>query len=795
MSRVGAGLQILMALMLWVGACPCLLGQRTAEKGWIISAVHPDPTPPLGAPDAEYVALHLLGWPGDSASLQGLQLAWNGHERSLDSGAFRPVGSTVVVHRAADSTAFSGWNPLRIPLSSWPALVNGGAVVELRDSSGHVLDALSYSESDLDGGGRPVLRRDPRGCGAPPNLKPWSVGESPFNATGDPVWGEGDRSDVHHSATFERVLPRGPGRLEWRLVGAADPVSRTAARAQVGGQPARLAWESDSVVCIEWDGRLSGSFPASGQPVVRIGPVRGCSPGAPWEHLNQPWLRLRSDGPVEPIRLLADPWPGDSEHPEEFVELVQNADHVVDPSHWDWEGGRLVRRRILEPGSPVRFGPADVQPWPGLRNEGGQWTVFKEWGEPAVSLSWGPCDHSQQATEGQGLPLERDPQRDATWHTEGHPVKDRPTAMVGHGCLRDWSGQLSGLVLHANRPVSLMKPRYARWVSGGTPSPWAPLKWSGGGPHEMAVFWDDTLVELLEWPTMQALEWGADTLQPEGVLSITCPAVPASGQVRVRVEEVLWHATDTAGEFVEVQNHSGFPIDLRGLQATTAGVVVPFPSDWRTWVDPATSLVLLPGEVMAFGQCPRWFAGPHGDAGLKAWPAASWSALPNEDGMLRIRLPSEGLAPMDSIAWRPDLRGPWWWAPEDWAWGRGEGSVLYPMPNRASPGRPNSQAVPVCSEDDIGIRVGDEGEWPVVEWSLAEAGHRLSVGVVTWPEGRLLLVHRPDAKAGTGRWVWDGLDASGAPARPGWVLLDVRWNGARCSGRKRHRVTVSGYGG
>ena len=111
MSRIGAGLHLAVALWMCIamGGFTPLHGQRDATVGWIISAVHPDPTPAMGAPEAEYVALNLQGDEGDSCrSAQGLQLKWNGHNRTLASDPCWPVGTTLVVHRSADSLAFVG---------------------------------------------------------------------------------------------------------------------------------------------------------------------------------------------------------------------------------------------------------------------------------------------------------------------------------------------------------------------------------------------------------------------------------------------------------------------------------------------------------------------------------------------------------------------------------------------------------------------------------------------------------------------------------------------------------------
>ncbi len=795
MSRIGAGLQVAMGVLLWTGCCLELWGQRTASIGWVISAVHPDPTPSLGAPDAEFVALHLLGAPPDSLSLAGVRLAWNGHERGLEAGPRRPAGRTVVVHRRSDSVAFSGWGVERVALDSWPALVNGGAVIELRDSTGQVLDAFSYAESDLEGGGRPLLRRDPRGCGAHPNRLSWTTGLSPFEPTGEGVWSSGSSDALDQAEAFERVLPRGPGRLEWRLGMALDPVSRATAKGHIGGEETEVTWASDSAVTLSWAGRLSEMPLGEGAHVVRLGPLRGCRPGAEWTQLMSPYVRLRGQGAIEPVRLLADPWAGDPEHASEFVELVNTSNHDVDPSAWDWDGGSTVRRRALKPGIPIRFSGAEVQPWPGLRNGGGSWTVWGAWGAKAMSLSWGPCGHSQRAMAGQGLPLVREARRDAAWHTEGHPVQDPPVSAVGYGCLRDWTGELTGVVLHTNRPVSLMAPRWARWTSASVQSEWRPLMAAGKRPQELEVAVDQSVLDALEWPSGWTLEWGKDSLNPEGQVSVSCPSVPLPGPVQLRVDEILWHATDTAGEFVEVVNRSDFPVDLSGLQATLADVDTPFPSDWRTWVDPLTSLVLLPGETMAFGECPRWFAGPHPAAGPDTWAVESWSLLPNTAGTMRIRLPSAGLTVLDSLGWTSDVEGPWWWRAEDWAWGRGNGAGLYPMPNRASPGSPNGHAVPSCDEEVGGVDVVEVGGWPAVSWSLGGAGHGLSVGLVSWPEGRLLRTYMPPPETTAGQWVWNGLDGLGQPVRPGQVLLDVLWRGAGCVGRKRHRIRVPGYGG
>ena len=66
-----------------------LQAQTVTATRWVISALHPDPTPALGAPDCEYIALHALpdSQPGGgTCRTDGLVLSWNGHERELPDG-------------------------------------------------------------------------------------------------------------------------------------------------------------------------------------------------------------------------------------------------------------------------------------------------------------------------------------------------------------------------------------------------------------------------------------------------------------------------------------------------------------------------------------------------------------------------------------------------------------------------------------------------------------------------------------------------------------------------------------
>ena len=87
----------------------------------------------------------------------------------------------------------------------------------------------------------------------------------------------------------------------------------------------------------------------------------------------------------------------------------------------------------------------------------------------------------------------------------------------------------------------------------------------------------------LEWPSFRSLEWGSDALEIEGRLDVTLRC--SFGCLRAEVEEVLWHATDTAGEFVEIANVGAAPLILPGCNSPRHPRL-PAPAEWKTGVAP-----------------------------------------------------------------------------------------------------------------------------------------------------------------------------------------------------------------
>lgn len=779
--------------------------QSSPSPVWVISALHPDPTPALGAPDAEYIALHAMSngpIDPDPANTAGLVLSWNGHVRELPPGEWTP-GSTVVVHRAADSLDFAGWTEHRIGLPSWPALVNGGALVSLTDSVGTLLDAVLYDEKALSGGGRPLLRRDPHACGSMANFQPWAAPLDPFEPLHEPAdagrvaWTSEDLKSGAERG--ERLIIRGPGHLEWRLPGPVDPRSMLEAEWHIGGVPLPPpVWTSDSVVTAQWTERLAPPLDASsGQGVpVRLGPVRGCVAGSVPLHVMHPWTVVPALGDVRVVGMLADPLPDDPFQRSEFIALFNASDWVVDAGSWRWSGARLTRRRLLAPGETRQFESRDFEGWPGLANAGGTMQVTTPRGHPVAALSWSPCSHSLEAFEGRGWPLARGPARGGDWQTEGHPSTDRAPAIVGYGCPRDWSGSVPGVEVHFSAPAVFLGETEWNWVMASGGDVPMEVELIPDAPNSLWLTRHDGEAVAVDWPARATLQGGRRPVPHEPVeggwsVEVTCPPAPLPGRVELRVGEALWAAEDGGGEFVEVENRSGFPVDVRGLQATEG--LHPDPADWTDWVEGERSLIVGAGDVMAFGRCSRWFRHGHDHAGPACWSVEGWSALPDEGGYLALRLPSQGPEPVDSVSWDSGMRGPWWWTEKGWSWRRTGPSARgwTPSVDGGSPGRVNRMEPMDCDGHDAPMAAfTGRGGVPALRWRFPSAGHSALLRMIRWPEGTMVNSQSLAMEEPEGEWTWDGLDANGVPVPPGVLIWDVRWWGRTCRGRWRKRVRI-----
>lgn len=761
-----------------------------ARSQWVISAIHPDPTPPIGAPEAEYIAL--VAWGADScATLDGYVLNWNGNERALPSGCW-PQGTVIVAHRTADSAAFPGIGAAA-PFSSWPALVNGGGMVVLNSAEGAVIDAMPYDADMLGNGGRPLLRRNPAGCGAGNNVRLWTEGMDPYFAPD--TSGGADEVETHAGALqqareADRLVPRGPGRLDWSLGSVFDPVSVMGSSAWVGGQEVSVHWTGDSTASLHWSERLTGSAlqPDSVVPIA-LGPLRLCSARSEAHIFTMDWQRTREDGDIHIVGVLPDPLPGGSGVNVESLALYNASPHAVELGSWSFQGAWLKRSTIVAPNETAWLGSHQFQEWPGMPNHGGSWRLASATGQERTGFSWHPCDHDRPAMAGSGVPLIRQPQVGADWESAGTaepPILD-PTAIRGYGCPRNAAGDVQGVDLYFNRYVDFLPPMEWSVIGGGGVA--VASEALEGMPDGMRLSWEgcgsDATVHggvLLEgetpgWPAMEVRIW--------------CPAtVVGADDSCIRMGEVLWNASAEGAEFVELVNCGALPVELAGLEATTEPW--PLPSDWRRWIPSHRSVVLMPGAVAAFGPCASWVGNGFPERGPSRWTAEAWAALNDQAGTLTVRLGGAVPHTLDAVAWSDTLKGPWWWEADGWSWVRiGAGERAWsPSADRGSPGSPGVAPMGVPCDEAVNLIEAVAGAPPGLRWSLPDAGGAIEVRVLHWPSG-LLMEHVVLEEVLTqGSWVWTMATTMDATALGGIMVWDVRWWGGSCKGHRRFRLAL-----
>ena len=206
--------------------------------------------------------------------------------------------------------------------------------------------------------------------------------------------------------------------------------------------------------------------------------------------------------------------------------------------------------------------------------------------------------------------------------------------------------------------------------------------------------------------------------------------------------------------------------------------------------------MLAPGEVAAFGRCPKWMGAGLPEKGRSRWSAEHWAPLNDAGGVLKIRLPWPASEVLDEAEWGAHLEGPWWWTEDGWAWERSgaQSGDWSPAPSRGSPGAPPGQKQPVDCGQVAAQPPAVAGGLPALEWALPSAGATIIVNLIGWPSGELLERTVLEDVLSDGRWSWMGGLTGGRTPRPGTMLWDVRWWAAQCQGRQRFVVDVPGHG-
>ena len=146
---------------------------QVSARDVVFNEVYPDPSPSFGLPEFEYIELH--NRTSLPLSLLGFTLTVGSSSRSLNGASIMPDSFLVIADPAAQGY-FPAGTPVFYP-SSWTALTNSGASLELKDSNGVMIDQLSYSlayynDPAKDDGGYSLERVNPTEfCSDAPNWR------------------------------------------------------------------------------------------------------------------------------------------------------------------------------------------------------------------------------------------------------------------------------------------------------------------------------------------------------------------------------------------------------------------------------------------------------------------------------------------------------------------------------------------------------------------------------------------------------------------------------------------------
>jgi len=146
---------------------------RARMNDVIIHEILPDPSPPAGLPEAEYVELYNRS--GHVLSLQGWRLQGSTQGAVLPA-MLLPPDSFVILCSPSHATALSRHGAV-LPLPGFPSLPNEGGTLWIEDAEGRTLHAISYSGEQFEGiksgGGWSLEMVDARfPCAGPSNWSP-----------------------------------------------------------------------------------------------------------------------------------------------------------------------------------------------------------------------------------------------------------------------------------------------------------------------------------------------------------------------------------------------------------------------------------------------------------------------------------------------------------------------------------------------------------------------------------------------------------------------------------------------
>jgi len=602
-----------------------------AFKDVIINEIFPDPTPPLGLPNAEYIELYnrsdktfeLQGWTFDNGTTTG----------SLPAYVLAP-GAYLILTREQDVSAFESFGTAIGP-SSWPSLVNSGDNLSLMDHTGALIDRVDYLQSwygdatKAQGGyALELINPEQLLCPAKTN---WTASVSPSGGTPGKVNSVFSMAADTQPPALLGVEVLDETHLQLCFDESMDPASlEEPAHYSIDqglGSPLAAEAVAPDFECVI----LTLSQPV--QPGIiyslAVDRVADCSQNLPGDVLQASFVQGLPAAAFEIVinEIFPDPDPQLALPEAEFVEVVNRTAKVLDMSGWSLSDGRQSAQwgaATLMPGEYAILcheqDAADFRPFgkviasstfPSLGNTTDTLYLRNELGLPMDYLFYHRSWFRNASKEQGGWTLEKiDPDFvncnqagnwgasvDATGGTPGRAnsiagtfVDNQPPAING--------------ILVESETITLF---FSEQMDEGSISDAGRYTLNGGIGQPFLAFPVPptfTAVQLLlSTPLQQGQVYELSFSELEdcagnaisGRRGLGIPQTPRAGEVRIN--EILFNPYSGGADFVEIYNASQNVLDLSQIYIGNDELVLD-PAGFNGKPITALPLFLLPGELL-----------------------------------------------------------------------------------------------------------------------------------------------------------------------------------------------------
>jgi hypothetical protein len=779
----------------------------------VLNEVFPDPNPPVGLPEFEFIELYNTSiFPID---LTGWTLQVGSSVRTLPPAFISPGQYLVLADPGAQGLFPPGVNA--IYLSSWPALTNSASSVSITSTGGVLIDAMSYTantyrDQSKSGGGWTLERISPLElCGGEQN---WTASISPTGGT-----------PGFENSVFQPILPA-PQILEVFAATASEIIvffNKSLDLADLSpdkfmispgvGVPVAADLQGPNEVKLTLSGALQ---PESAYTLSIVGDLGDCA-GNLIGNLSATFIYyIPQSFDVIINELMADETPVVGLPENEWIELHNRKPFPISLRGWTIQIGNTTRTLeggVIEADSFIVLMRSTFVPnFPGIATLGMPTvsSLPNSSGTVTLRASNGRLMHSVSYTDRW---YQNNAKRNGGWSLElidpANPCGEGKNWRASENFLGGTPGRRNSI--HGNNP-DLTSPRMVR---AGIIFPDTVIAYFDEALYPESVQGSDFFVDeqglpgvsaaLIE-PALRRVKVALPFQMAEGetyslriqsaildcsgnsaLLDTVYFGVPQSPQPGdVLLNEVLSAATGSNVDFVELYNNSDKLIDLSRLRLGNFDTLTNSVLSPRDIND--ASLLFLPGEYLVLSTSQDTLRARYTTPGPRAfWDLSSFPSLAKETGTVAVSTNSlqviDGLAynrgfqfsllrNIDNVSMERILHDAPTQDPQNW-------TSAAQIVGWATPGYRNSQFAKLAPMSgnftlDPEIFSPDNDGYNdnlFIRYALPESGFLGTVHIYDAAGRRIKTIANNEFLAIEGFWVWDGVMDDGSKARAGLFVI------------------------